>query len=91
MIEVWKVSSYVGLDGEQGDILFESMLVTPEEAHQLADGPVTSTEVTRKEPLLGDKWMPTAWTVCAVGFVEVEAFEAHDQAVENLQARFAYR
>jgi hypothetical protein len=91
VIEVWKVSSYVDLSGAQSGILFESMHVEDDLAHELADGPVMHTEVARQERLLGDKWMPVVWTVSAVGFVDVEAIEAHDQAVEELRACFVYR
>lgn len=65
-------------------ICVEEVPVPPERAHRLAEAAEVSVAVAAASTSLAGRMVATRWLVAALGFIEAEAFEAYQSAVEDL-------
>jgi hypothetical protein len=91
-VECYGVSSTVSLWDHPDDRnwTYQTVFVSPEQAHELAEAPIVSTRAISKRAT-PDGWMEVAWELCAVGFIEAEAHQALGTAVAELFASFTGR
>lgn len=62
--------------------------VPPGVAHKLAEAPVTYRRIVGQQQH-GGGFVETFWELTTLGFIEAEAAEAHDRAVEEVEAVLA--
>lgn len=83
-VRVWGVSSTISEAGRR-DPHCEPVDVPPDKAHELAEAPVVEKKIVGRRVHIGN-FIETFWQISALGFIEAEAIEAHDRAVEELEA-----
>lgn len=84
----WLVSSHVRIDGVPYDIYCEPVALSPDDAGDLIDRPRATVELVERTVTLANMALST-WRIAALGFIEHEAVEAHEAAVDELRARIA--
>lgn len=83
-VKVYAVWAVVDENGIALDsITIREEPTTPEHAHRLAEAPEVSIRVQSAWGIKG-RMVAMSWQVAAVGFIEAEAIDAYDAAVEEL-------
>lgn len=89
----WTFNSPVELMARDPDVRtieWSNIPASPDEVALLADGPVSTTLVTRKAWAVNE-WMPIAWKVMTCGLDEDATRAVHEQAEAEFRGQIASR